>query len=75
MEIKTKFDIWDTFYFMRDNKIISEQVKYIEINVWKNPFFVEKISIYYIYLSDNSKRSQDSCFKTKEELINSLIEN
>lgn len=66
MEVKIKFDIGDKIWFMYNNKPNISEVQ--RINITKTKFVTE---VYIIpYNLNNILASK--CFKTKQELLNSL---
>ncbi len=70
MEIKTKLDVNQTCYFMKDNKIIKDSVKIIAVNIDEG-INVERN--YYMRDSDIWQESHE-VFISKENLIKSLLE-
>lgn len=68
MDIKTKYSIGDTIWFMRDNKPRSEKVLEIKIDLDR-----VKTSIRYQWNYDNSIFVfEQHAFMSKEELLASL---
>nr|UWH96384.1 MAG: hypothetical protein [Bacteriophage sp.] len=69
MEVKTKFNIGDTIYFMYDNKVCNSSVR--SVSVW-----IGKESTDIKYYMDRDKGripiTEDESCATKEELIASL---
>lgn len=66
MEIKTKFDIGDHFYYMKDNKVQTNIVDSFDIHINRESTKPYKVKHHVIY------RHEDCMFKTKEELLASL---
>lgn len=79
MEIKTKFNIGDTFWVMRDNRPTECHVMriYVEVHVEPRDNYASKIIIFIRY-HDNFGEGrpvivhEESMFKTKDELLKSL---
>lgn len=69
MEIKTRFNVGDTIYFMYDNKVCNSSV--CSISVWAGR---ESMDIKYYVDRDKDKISitEGKSYATKEELIASL---
>lgn len=82
MEIKTKFNIGDEFWIMKDNKAISKKVEKIQAETFKD----SKTDKYYpaieygVYVFRGGSLDQSyweyfnesECFASKKELIESL---
>lgn len=70
MKIKTKFDIYQKVWFMRNNK--CENLPIIEINC--KAIGKHFPIIYYDFQTEDGtvKEIEEKVFATKEELINSL---
>lgn len=69
MEVKTKFNIGDTIYFMYDNKVCNSFVRSVSVWIGK-----ESTDIKY-YMDRDKDRipiTEDESYATKEELIASL---
>lgn len=75
MNIETKFSIGDQVFFMAGNKAKQKHINRIKIELWSPMSYDDKgVKILYnaqvadeiMYLNENS------IFKTKEELLNSL---
>lgn len=69
MEIKTRFNIGDTIYFMYDNKVCNSSV--CSISVWMGRDSTD-IKYYVNRDKDNILITEDKSYATKEELIASL---
>ncbi len=71
MEIKTKYNIGDVLFYMKDNSICSDPVGEIDIKVYSSG----GSSVYYS-LGTNSyscpRRSEKEIFKTRKALITYL---
>lgn len=69
MEIRTKFNIGDTIYFMYDNKVCNSSV--CSVSVWVGR---ESTDIKYYVDRDKDRISitENKVYATKEELIASL---
>lgn len=70
MTIKTKFNVGDSVFFIKDGKVQQIEITDIRIDINKNDTNIE-------YIIGNSAFNYDICkeellFSTKEELINSL---
>lgn len=70
MKIETKFNVGDIIFTLLDNKVNEIKVNSIEIYFYKNSSF----SIIYLYYIKEMafKINENSCFGTKQELLNSL---
>lgn len=69
MEIKAKFNIGDTIYFMYDNKVCNSPV--CSISVWIGSQSKE-IEYSVGWNKDKISITEDESYATKEELIASL---
>lgn len=67
MEVKTKFDIGDIVFLISNNKVSSQKVTGLAIDVEDG-----KVEVSYSLTFSESKVDESKLFKTKEELINSL---
>lgn len=67
MEVKTKFDIGDIVFLISNNKVSSQKVTGLAIDVEDG-----KVEVSYSLTFSESKIDESKLFKTKEELINSL---
>ncbi len=80
MTIETKFNIGDKVFVLFFNKIYTVEIKHITINVDVNSFKVPKTGIYYstdelhdkFYDRKQKSFGEESLFKTKQELLESL---
>ncbi len=72
MEIKTKFDIGDSIFFMRENKVYEFKVHQICITKFKNG----ESTIVYVDCSnpqsDDITDESKPIFSSKQELLDSL---
>lgn len=68
MEIKTKFNVGDKVFYMRDNRVQSEEVRGIQVLIHRS-----EVNI-IVYVSSGDKRgyTEDVLFESKEELLKSL---
>lgn len=68
MEIKTKFNVGDKVFYMRDNRVQSEEVRGIQVLIHRS-----EVNI-IVYVSSGDKRgyAEDVLFESKEELLKSL---
>ncbi len=67
MEVKTKFNIGDIVFLISNNKVSSQKVTGLAIDVEDG-----KVEVSYSLTFSESKVDESKLFKTKEELINSL---
>lgn len=69
MEVKTKFNIGDTIYFMYDNKVCKSSVRSVSVWIGK-----ESTDIKYYIDWDKGRIpiTEGESYATKEELIASL---
>ena len=76
MQIETKADLGDEIFYMSNNKVKSDTVKYIGIDVVQNkaPWTCEDVAQIKIeYQTESTDKVPESlAFLTKEELLNSL---
>ena len=72
MDIKTKYDLGQSVFFMKDNKVATSAIKQISIDVWYNKYKEISMRIqYYLFFADQFYE-EDNLFLTKEELLKSL---
>ena len=72
MDIKTKYDLGQSVFFMKDNKVATSAIKQISPDVWYNKDNEMRMRIrYYLFLGDHDYE-EDNLFLTKEELLKSL---
>jgi hypothetical protein len=71
MDIKTKFNINDIAFLLAQGKIVEVQITEIHINIYP-----KRTSIIYEYGSilDSTKAEEVFLFKTKEDLIQDLLD-
>lgn len=84
MKIETKYDIGDEVYYIEDGKIKKSQISGVDISakeikdlfVPKKPklFNLETITYYIISFGVTKVMLENEIFKTKEDLIKSLME-
>ena len=72
MDIKTKYDLGQSVFFMKDNKVETSAIKQISIDVWYNKFNEIRIKERYYLFSADQFYEEDNLFLTKEELLKSL---
>lgn len=72
MDIKTKYDIGQRVFFMKDDKVETSAIKQISIAVWYNKYKEIRMSIHYYLFSADQFYEEDNLFLTKEELLKSL---
>lgn len=74
MNIDTKASIRDTIFFMADNKVTSERVRNIAIEICnKQHLYEEKTSIAILYYTENDREIHEKdIFLSKQELLASL---
>lgn len=70
MEIKTKLDVNQTCYFMKDNKIVEDSVRRINITV--NDLGI--VDCNYSMRDSDILQESHEVFMSKENLIKSLLE-
>lgn len=68
MDIKTKFNVGDKVFFMRDNRVQSEEVRGIQVLIHRSGVKI----IVYISSGDQRGYTEDVLFESKEELLKSL---
>lgn len=72
MDIKTKYDLGQSVFFMKDNKVETSAIKQISIDVWYNKYKEIRMRIHYYLFSADQFYEEDNLFLTKEELLKSL---
>ena len=72
MDIKTKYDLGQSVFFMKDNKVATSAIKQISIYVWYNKDNEIRMKIDCYLFSGDQAYEEDNLFLTKEELIESL---
>lgn len=74
MNITTKANIGDTIFFMECNKVTSEEVKHIKIEISnKQHLYTEKTSISTLYYTNNeSQIYEKDVFLSKQNLLDNL---
>ena len=72
MDIKTKYGLGQSVFFMKDNKVETSAIKQISIDVWYNKYKEIRMSIHYYLFSADQFYEEDNLFLTKEELLKSL---
>ena len=72
MDIKTKYDLGQSVFFMKDNKVETSAIKQIRIDVWYNKDNEMRMRIHCYLFSGDQAYEEDNLFLTKEELIESL---
>lgn len=70
MIIKTKLDIGDEAFYVKNNKVASDRIEEVLINVYNN-HYMEGTTIWYI-VQGKTKFKEDQLFGTKQELLESL---
>lgn len=68
MEIKTKFNVGDEVFYMRDNRVQSGEVRGMEVYIHRS----EANVIVYVSPGDSRGYTEDFLFGSKEELLKSL---
>lgn len=68
MEIKTKFNVGDKVFYMRDNRVQSGEVRGIHVFIHRS----EANIIVYLPFGDKRGYTEDVLFESKEELLKSL---
>ena len=68
MDIKTKFNVGDKVFYMRDNRVQSGEVKGMEVLIHISKANV----IVYVSPGDSRGYTEDVLFESKEELLKSL---
>lgn len=69
MEIKTKFNIGDTIYYMKNNRVCKNKVSQIEVKVYVT---YKRDIKYKVELCPELWIPEYEAFGTKQDLINSL---
>lgn len=75
MEIKTKFNVCDSVYFLFENKIHSNTIEriVITVNAFGGPTNKGNIIIFYYFPNSNSfYRRESDVFASREDLLQSL---
>lgn len=72
MTINTKFNIKDTVYFLRDNKVCKAQVMYIGVHVRNNDSLIDVRINYDIDIAGGGDLQEHQMFASKDELLKSL---
>ena len=72
MDIKTKYDLGQSVFFMKDNKVATSAIKQISPDVWYNKDNEIRMRIRYYLFSGDHDYEEDNLFLTKEELLKSL---
>ena len=72
MDIKTKYDLGQSVFFMKDNKVEKSAIKQISIDVWYNEYKEIRMRINCYLFSGDKAYEEDNLFLTKEELLKSL---
>ena len=72
MDIKTKYDIGQSVFFMKDNKVETSAIRQITLDVWYNKDKNVKERISYCLFSSSQFYEEKDLFPTKEELLKSL---
>lgn len=68
MEIKTKFNVGDKVFYMRDNRVQSGEVRGMQVLIHRS----EADVIVYVSFGDQRGYTEDVLFESKEELLKSL---
>jgi len=68
MKVKTNYDLGDKVWFMDQNRPQCGNVTYVYINVSD----CERYSVCYLVRHESKKRAEDTLFRTKQELLNTL---
>ena len=72
MDIKAKYGLGQSVFFMKDNKVETSAIKQISIDVWYNKYKEISMRIQYYLFSADQFYEEDNLFLTKEELLKSL---
>ena len=72
MDIKAKYGLGQSVFFMKDNKVETSAIKQISIDVWYNKYKEISMRIQYYLFSADQFYKEDNLFLTKEELLKSL---
>ena len=72
MDIKPKYDLGQSVFFMKDNKVETSTIRQISIDVWYNRDNNIKERISYCLFSTDHFYEEKDLFLTKEELLKSL---
>lgn len=74
MTIETKFNIGDTVWFLKNNKVTSMEVWCIEVSATK--IYVKPTYVFFRAATSQNEGhlyfAEEDCFQTKEELLQSL---
>lgn len=68
MEIKTKFNVGDKVFYMRDNRVQSGEVRGMQVLIHRSEVNI----IVYVSFGDRRGYTEDVLFESKEELLKSL---
>ena len=72
MNIVTKFDIGDSVFFIEDNKVKTQYVESISIEISIDCWFNTLRLIKYTLDDGKSPSNEDKLFASKDELLKSL---
>jgi len=74
MKLEVKFRCDEVIYFMRNNKVQEWEIRKIKIEVHRNVYLQDKISINYTVVSKWSSDifKENEIFWTKQDLLNNL---
>ena len=72
MDIKAKYNLGQTMFYMKDNKVETSAIRQIRIDVWYNRDNNIKERISYCLFSSDHFYEEEDLFLTKEELLKSL---
>lgn len=76
MELKTKFNVGDTVYFLNDNTLYKGVINYITINVRKCSLIIYEVAFIN---SDNEESTKDMgedwLFESAKEVVDDLMLN
>ena len=76
MDIKTKYDIGQSVFYMNNNQVNESVINQILVEVrrrigYKSNFIIEE-SVFYYLVNSNRLYKERELFLTKEELLKSL---
>lgn len=73
MNLKTKFNVGDSVWFIYNNKVENKEIYSIDINVnSKNTVINYDISLFPEKPHATTKKPENTVYKTKQELLDSL---
>lgn len=72
MQVKTKFNVWDTIYILQKEEIKEFEIVQVKIEVVRNQFYNNEINIKYLC---DDWYDENKIFATPEDLTERLRDN